>query len=172
MRYMANIFIVANVGRGVCLGFTAWCWRLGQRFRRGYFAGKGSDGVERYRFGKQAERLAARFLLRRGYSILGQRVDHGFGEMDIVAVDHGRKPMEVVIVEVKALRRVGPIRPESRVGALKLSRLREASRDYLWRHRLRELRYRIDVIAIDWPVGELLPCVRHIRDRDRSTHER
>ena len=172
MQYMANIFIGANVGRGVCLGFAAWCWRLWRRFRNGPIVGKGTGRAERYRFGQRAEQLAVRFLLRRGYSILGQRIDHGFGEMDIVAVDHRISPMEMVIVEVKALRQVGTISPESRVGALKLSRLRQAARDYLWRHRLRELRYRIDVIAIEWPVGVLLPCVRHLRDRDGSRHER
>jgi putative endonuclease len=53
-----------------------------------------------YRFGLQAETLAAWYLRLKGYRVLAQRFKNGGGEIDIVAV----KRRTLVAVEVKARR--------------------------------------------------------------------
>jgi putative endonuclease len=160
---MRSLGLVAiNSMWGVATGLLAWlsrslpgCLARGLPRRQ-----KKSDS---YRLGQLAEKLAARFLLRRGYSVLGRRVDYGLGEMDLVMVDHVCRPLQVVVVEVKALRRIDTRRPEASVGAGKLRRLQSAGADYIKRHHLQQVELRIDVIAIHWPERVWRPDVRHIK---------
>jgi len=155
-------FVAINILWGVATGLLAWLSRsiptcisrdLSRRQKK-------SDS---YRLGQLAEQLAARFLLRRGYSVLGRRVDYGVGEMDLVMVDHVCRPSQVVVVEVKALRRVDYRRPEASVGTGKLRRLQSAGIDYIKRHHLQQVDLRIDVIAVHWPERAWRPDVRHIK---------
>jgi putative endonuclease len=154
-------FVAINIMWGVATGLTAGlsrsfptCLPRGLSRRP-----KKSDS---HRLGQLAEQLAARFLLRRGYSVLGRRVDYGLGEMDLVMVDHVCRPLQVVVVEVKALRRIDYRRPEASVGAAKLRRLQSAGMDYIKRHHLQQVVLRIDVIAVHWPERVWCPDVRHI----------
>ena len=95
--------------------------------------------------GKQGEDVARRELLRRGYAILATRYRSRFGEIDIVAEDHG----VVVFVEVKARRtdRYGtaaesiPSWKQRRIGAMAL--------DYLSRSKRLNRPCRFDVVAVD-----------------------
>ncbi|NGZ25846.1 MAG: YraN family protein [Magnetococcales bacterium] len=60
--------------------------------------GTGKD--DRKAFGQFAEGLAADYLVKRGYTILGRNVRLRMGELDIVALHQG----ELVFCEVKARR--------------------------------------------------------------------
>jgi len=155
-------FVALNILWGVATGLLAWLSRMLQScLPRGLLRRhKKSDS---HRLGQLAEQLAARFLLRRGYSVLGCRVDNGFGEMDLVMVDHVCRPSQVVVVEVKALRRIDYRRPEVSVGVLKLRRLQSAGIDYIKRHHLQQVNLRIDVIAVHWPKRAWRPDVRHLK---------
>ena len=156
-----------NILWGVATGLLAWLSRsiptcLPTCFSRDL--SRRQKKSDSYRLGQLAEQLAARFLLRRGYSVLGCRVDYGLGEMDLVMVDHVCRPSQVVVVEVKALRRVDYRRPEASVGAVKLRRLQSAGIDYIKRHHLQQIDLRIDVVAVHWPERAWRPGVRHIKD--------
>lgn len=155
-------FVAINILWGVATGLLAWLSRSFQTcFPRGLF--RRPSKSDSHRLGQLAEQLAARFLLRRGYSVLGCRVDYGLGEMDLVMVDHVRRPLQVVVVEVKALRRIDYRRPEASVGVVKLRRLQSAGTDYIKRHHLQPVDLRIDVIAVHWPERAWRPEVRHIK---------
>ncbi len=115
--------------------------------------------LDRQSLGKAGEDLACRELERRGYAISARRYRTRFGEIDIVADDHG----VIVFVEVKARRssRYGsaaeaiPIRKRRRIGAMAL--------DYLaWTQALNR-RCRFDVVAID-RIGSPDVEVQVIRD--------
>ncbi len=100
---------------------------------------------DRQSLGKAGEDLACRELERRGYAVLARRYRTRFGEIDIVADDHG----VVVFVEVKA-------RTSKRYGAAaeavsfqKRRRIGAMALDYLaWTGGL-DRRCRFDVVAID-----------------------
>ncbi|MFP6587623.1 MAG: YraN family protein, partial [Pirellulaceae bacterium] len=135
-------FVAINILWGVATGLLAWLSRSFQNcLPRGLF--RRPTKSDSQRLGQLAEQLAARFLLRRGYSLLGCRVDYGLGEMDLVMVDHVCRPSQVVVVEVKALRRIDYRRPEASVGAMKLRRLQSAGIDYIKRHHLQQVDLRI-----------------------------
>ena len=100
---------------------------------------------DRQSLGKAGEDLACRELERRGYAVIARRYRTRFGEIDIVADDHG----VIVFVEVKARtsKRYGDaaeavsFRKRRRIGAMAL--------DYLaWTGGL-DRRCRFDVVAID-----------------------
>jgi putative endonuclease len=155
-------FVAINILWGVATGLMAWLGRsLPTRLPRDL--SRRQKKSDSHRLGQLAEQLAARFLLRRGYSLLGCRVDYGLGEMDLVMVDHVCRPSQIVVVEVKALRRIDYRRPEASVGAVKLRRLQSAGIDYIKRHHLQQVDLRIDVIAVHWPERAWRPDVRHIK---------
>ena len=114
---------------------------------------------DRQSLGKAGEDLACRELERRGYAVLARRYRTRFGEIDIVADDHG----VIVFVEVKARtsKRYGSaaeavsFRKRRRIGAMAL--------DYLaWTGGL-DRRCRFDVVAIDG-LGGANPTTRVIQD--------
>lgn len=110
--------------------------------------------------GKRGERLAARWLSRRGYRILHRRLVVGRDEADLVALDPDGRTL--VVVEVKT-RSSGRIAPEEGLDASKCRRLRRLAEALVSRreHRGRDLR--IDAIAIVWPpAGD--PEIRHYVD--------
>lgn len=94
-------------------------------------------------FGAEGERIAADFLARKGWRILGRNIRIGNGELDIVAMDGG----ELVIVEVRA-RAIGRmLPPEMSVGPQKIRKLLRAARHYIKKTSF-EGNWRIDVLAI------------------------
>ena len=94
-------------------------------------------------FGAEGERIAADFVARKGWRILGRNIKAGNGELDIVAMDGD----ELVIVEVRA-RTVGRVLPpEMSVGPQKIRKLIRAARHYIKKVSY-EGNWRIDVLAI------------------------
>ncbi len=118
--------------------------------------------------GRRGERLAARFLRRKGLKILGRNYACPGGEIDLIALE--RPPRReggaetIVFVEVKTRSSAGPAAPQSAVDAAKKRRLRRAARHYLSRHRAAGHPTRYDVIAIVLP-PDAKPDIRHIRGR-------
>ena len=137
---------------------------LGRVFSKlGGRAGKVSETVE---LGKKGERLAAKHLRRVGYRILGKNVKVRIGEADIVCCAPDRKT--IVIVEVKTrLRGSGrsiqgeTIAPETSVHQTKRRKLASIARLLAKANGWTDRPVRIDVIAVEWPIGGGKPTLRH-----------
>lgn len=110
--------------------------------------------------GQQGEALAAKFLRRRGYIIVGRSERDRLGELDLVAVDQ----RTVVFVEVKTRRGDSAGLPQEAVDAEKQRRLARAAAGYLKRHGLLEHAARFDVVAITWPEGGSRPTIELIQN--------
>lgn len=107
--------------------------------------------------GQRGEALAARYLRRRGYTIVarGQRVRGG--EIDLIAVD-GRT---LVFVEVKTRTSDHAGHPAEAVDAAKQRRLTRLALAYLQRHELMGYPVRFDVVAVTWPAVRRTPKIEH-----------
>ncbi len=116
-------------------------------------------GVE-VSLGERGERLAARWLTRRGYRILHRNLTIGRDEADLVAVDPGGRTL--VIIEVKTRSSVTPP-PEAGLTRVTQRHLERFSARLGRRHEYRDLPVRIDAIAIVWPAGGK-PDIRHYKD--------
>ncbi len=110
--------------------------------------------------GDRGERLAARWLRRRGYRILHRNLSIGRDEADLVVVDpEGRS---LVIVEVKTRSSATPP-PEAGLTRRKQVHLERLAARLKRRREYRGMPVRIDAIAIVWPPdGE--PDIRHYMD--------
>jgi putative endonuclease len=101
--------------------------------------------------GKRGERVAARFLKRRGLRILARNVRAGHGEIDIVA----QEGSTLVFVEVKSRSE----RPSSeltgleRIDGRKEAALRRASALYRRQARGEVERYRLDAVTVEFEAG-------------------
>lgn len=105
--------------------------------------------------GEAGEKMAARYLEKKGYSIVGRRVRCGGGEIDIIA----RLGKEWVFVEVKT-------RSSDRMGTAaealtrgKATRLARAVVAYMTQHELHDSPVRCDLLAIDFD-GDV-PRIEH-----------
>ncbi len=109
--------------------------------------------------GRRAERLALRRLRKSGLVIVERNARVGRDEIDIVAVEGD----VVVFVEVKQ-RRDSIGQAHLALDAGKLARLRRAVRGYLAREGLREVRHRIDLVAVAREEGRWR--IDHVRDAE------
>lgn len=101
-------------------------------------------GTSRLWLGHQGERLAETHLEQKGYKVVTRNHRTPFGEIDLVAQKEG----VWVFVEVKTRRSTAFGTPEEAIGARKRKHLLAAARHYLSQHNLREVNWRIDVVAI------------------------
>ena len=96
------------------------------------------------RLGSDAEDRAADYLLGLGYTLLTRRAKTASGELDLVCLDGE----VLVVVEVKS--RSGPWQsPEEALGSQKLSRLVQATEEYVRSCGLQARDQRLDLVAID-----------------------
>ncbi len=103
--------------------------------------------------GSTGEQLAARELQRRGLQIVQSNYRCAVGEMDLIA----RSADEWVFVEVKTRRGDKFGLPEEAVNPRKQKKLIDVAESYLQEHELEDIRWRIDVVAIEMdPRGRLL----------------
>ena len=113
----------------------------------------------RQQFGRAAEEVAARYLTRSGWLLLGRNVRVGRGELDIIA----RRGGVLAFVEVKARRSARCGAPEDAVSwhkrrqVARLAELWLAARPWALRG---VLDVRFDVIAVD--AASQPPSVRHL----------
>ena len=103
----------------------------------------------RRRLGRSAERLAARYLKRRGYVIEETNVRFPVGEIDIVA----REGETLCLVEVRSASSLEWGGALASITARKRHRLIQAARWYLSRYRSAYAAVRFDVVAIQWTSG-------------------
>ncbi len=105
------------------------------------------------KLGSAGEQLAARELQSRGLSIVQTNYRCAAGEMDVIARDGD----ELVFVEVKTRRGDKFGSPAEAVNARKQQKLIEVAETYLQEHRLDNVNWRIDVVAVEMDArGKLL----------------
>lgn len=103
-----------------------------------------------YATGRNAEALATKALVEKGYEILENNFRNKFGEIDIIAKDKGA----LVFVEVKAKTGADFGLPEEMINRGKLQRVKNMAVIYL---KGQNVQCRIDVVAVVLsPEGELL----------------
>jgi putative endonuclease len=112
----------------------------------------------RHTLGQRGEQAAARYLRKKKYRIIEQRLRSPLGEIDIIAVD-GRT---VVFVEVKTRRSSAFGRPSQSLRTTQQARLSRSASAYLKLHGLLQNASRFDVVEILWPREQRLPNIRHI----------
>lgn len=103
------------------------------------------------------ERVAEKFLKRKGYQIVarGQRLRGG--ELDLVAVDQ----RTVVFVEVKTRRSNEAGTPAEAIDARKVQHMTRAAMVFIKRHSLEGYSSRFDVVAVSWPEAGKAPKIEH-----------
>lgn len=104
--------------------------------------------------GNKAEDAAARYLERRGYTILCRNYRARTSEIDIIARDG---PV-LVFVEVKSRSYTEFGSPWQAVNSKKQNKIQRAALDYMLRSKLTDCPARFDVISIEGTT------VEHIRD--------
>ncbi|MGB2705896.1 MAG: YraN family protein [Candidatus Omnitrophota bacterium] len=95
--------------------------------------------------GLLGEDIAARFLSRKGYAVIGRNVKTFVGEIDIVA----RKESEVVFVEIKTRKTPSFVPPYLSVTARKKKKLIQCALCFLKMKGCLDVSWRIDVISVE-----------------------
>lgn len=108
--------------------------------------------------GSQAEKLAEKFLRKRGLRILARNVNIGLAELDLVA-HHGR---ELVFIEVRSRWTESDALPEETVNHQKQQRLIRGAKAYLKSHGWEDRPVRFDVVAVDAFTDP--PAIRYFPD--------
>jgi len=111
---------------------------------------------EQAKLAKAGEKLAARFLKRRGFKLLAHNVQCGGAELDIIALDGD----VLVFVEVKTRRDETFAAAEEAVNFAKQRRMARAARSWIRRYRQHDRPARFDVVAVHMPHGQR-PLIRH-----------
>lgn len=101
-------------------------------------------GSRNIKKGREGEALAVKFLKKKGYKVLEKNFRTRFGEIDIIAADHGT----LVFVEVKARSGARFGSPMEAVGARKQSHLTLAANIYMEEHGIIDKSVRFDVVGI------------------------
>jgi putative endonuclease len=107
--------------------------------------------------GQRGEAEAARFLKKKGYTIVSRSDRRRGGEVDLIAVDG----QTIVFVEVKTRRRHETGHPAEAVDLEKQRRLTRLALAYLKQHGLLECPARFDVVAVTWPEDNAPPVIEH-----------
>lgn len=95
--------------------------------------------------GKRGEDLAAAFLEKRGWTILGRNVRTARGELDLIARDADT----LVFVEVRTRRGHSFGSPEESVTRRKQQKLVELAESYLQTQPVADIPCRIDVVVVE-----------------------
>ena len=150
------MLIVWNLVCGQCLGGLAFVRRL-----LGYLlciAKREPYRLTSDQLGQQAEWLAARFFMRRGYSVLAHRERLRSAEIDLILVDHRVRPEQLMVVEVKASRwRTGV--PHRRFTMVKKQRIELATREFVRRHHLDNVLIRLELVTVVWGKSGVFPTL-------------
>jgi len=102
--------------------------------------------------GRMGEELAAQYLIRKGYRIVGQNVRSGPAEIDLIAIDGDI----LCFVEVKSRKRNDQGDPEEYVDFRKQKRLVLGATCFHARDRYNHLRVRFDVISVLEENGKMI----------------
>ena len=129
------------------------------RLARGLFPPAISGGWLAGWLGNEGERLAARFLRRRGFRILARQYRTPLGELDLIARDGDC----IVFVEVKTRRSGAAGQPHEAVDRAKQAQLTRLALAWLKRYGLLDGRARFDVVSIVWQDAASEPEIVHYR---------
>ena len=99
---------------------------------------------QRQELGKEGEDFAADYLQKQGYEIIGRNFECKQGEIDIIAKDKN----EYVFIEVKTRQNHHYGMPCEAVDERKQKHIWNATRYYIYSHKLEDQYIRIDVIEI------------------------
>jgi putative endonuclease len=108
--------------------------------------------------GREGERVAERFLKKKGYKLVERNYRCVGGEIDLIALD-GRV---IVFVEVKTRTGHGFGTPLEAVEFRKQRKMILAAQYFLSEKGLHQREARFDVVGISWPERE--PVVEHIEN--------
>jgi putative endonuclease len=107
--------------------------------------------------GTRGERLAERFLVKRGCKVLARNYRFGHREIDLIV----RCGAEVVFVEVKTRAGTGYGHPLAAITAAKRREIERVARHWLQQHGQTGQRYRFDAVGIVVGRGSD-PVVSHV----------
>jgi putative endonuclease len=110
--------------------------------------------------GRRGEKVAATYLTRAGYEILGTNIRTSYGEIDLLT----RKNNVLVFVEVKTRRSATLGFPEISITAKKFTHMVAAAEAYLQQHPEYKLDWQLDVIAIYYPKSNEAPQIAHFEN--------
>ncbi len=110
--------------------------------------------------GRWGEERAARYLQRRGWTVLARNYRFGRREVDLVV----RRRDVVAFVEVKTRGGVGFGRPQDAITALKRREIEAVAAHYLARHGLGDVGVRFDAVAITVLPGGQGVGIEHVED--------
>jgi len=113
--------------------------------------------MDKKAFGDHGERLAGKYLKRKGYKIVAKNYRTPFGEIDIVARDDA----SLVFVEVKTRSNTRHGYPEMNVHPAKLRHFVSAAQNFISEKGF-ECPYRLDVVSIDFSDGKA--DIRHFEN--------
>ena len=110
--------------------------------------------------GNKGEKLAAKFLKRKGYKIIQRNYKCKLGEIDIIA----EQDRTIVFVEVKTRRtqEFGP--PQYAITAAKKRQISSVALLYIREKKFVEQSCRFDVIGITFPPESRKPRIEHIQN--------
>jgi putative endonuclease len=108
--------------------------------------------------GQEGERLAERYLQKKGYKLVERNYRCAVGELDLIVLDR----RVVVFVEVKTRTSHGFGSPLEAVEFRKQRKMIQAAQFFLSAKGLQQREARFDVIGISWPGRE--PVVEHIEN--------
>lgn len=109
----------------------------------------------RKQLGAWGESLAAGKLESLGYTIVERNWRCARGEIDLVA----RSGDTVIFVEVKTRRGRNMGAPEAALTPYKSAKLLQLGEIYIQQHKLHDVSWRIDLVAVELdPTGKLLRC--------------
>ncbi len=111
------------------------------------------------RLGREGEKLAERYLKRRGIVVVARGHRDELGEVDLIGVWKRRL---VVFVEVKTRRSQRRGKPCEAVHAKKQRRIIRAAERFVSRRHLEGYPTRFDVVSVVWPRDGRPPQVEHI----------
>jgi putative endonuclease len=112
------------------------------------------------KIGKFGQEIAAEFLVKRNYQILGQNFFSRLGEIDLIAEDGG----QLVFIEVKTRLSDRFGLPEEALTKLKLEKMREAALEYLVAKKINHDNYRFDLIAVEVDKENKAAKIRHYKN--------
>ena len=150
------MLIVWNLVCGQCLGVLAFVRRLlGYLFS---ITKQEPYQLTSDQLGQQAEWLAARFFMRRGYSVLAHRERLQSAEIDLILIDHRVHPEQLLVVEVKASRWKTGL-PHRRFTMSKKQRIELATREFVRRHHLNDVLIRLELVTVIWGKSGVFPAL-------------
>jgi putative endonuclease len=108
--------------------------------------------------GKEGERMAERYLQKKGYTVVERNYRCPLGELDLVVLDR----RVIVFVEVKTRTGYGFGRPLEAVEFRKQRKMIQVAQFFLAEKKLQHRDARFDVVGVSWSGGE--PVVEHIEN--------